>query len=306
MQPTVYVDILFLTNFLTDFFLLYMTKTLGKNNSPTWRLVCGACVGSVYSVLMFFPDLSFFYSKIAKIIVSIAIVYISFSIKSKREFISLFVMFFLSGFALAGITFALFYYTDAASRIGAVMSNGIIYVNINPLYLISGALVCYAVLFVGEKIYIKRADIHINIHIIKVSYKEKTVCIKALLDTANAISDPITNTPVIVCQIKALKPLFKNENYYDTLLQACKNDSDKLKMELVCDTPFRLVLYRAFGSSGDVMLAFSPTLLEIDNITYKEGVLIGICSDDLSRYSNYDALLHPRIMAKLNNFVEVI
>ncbi len=306
MQPTVYVDILFLTNFLTDFFLLHITKVVSKNNSPIWRAVCGASVGSVYSVLMFFPNLSFFYSKIAKIIVSVAIVFISFSVKSAREFASLFTMFFLSSFALAGITFALFYFTDAASRIGAVMSNGIVYVNINPMYLILGASVCYIVLLTGEKIFIKRADIHTNIHTIKVSYKDKTVCIKALLDTANAVYDPVTNTPVIICQIKPLKMLFKDENYYDKLCEACKNNSDKLKVELVCDTPFRLVIYRAFGSSGDVMLAFSPTLLEIDDITYKDGVLIGICGKNLSQYSNYDALLHPRIMSRLKNFVEVI
>ena len=299
MKPTVYVDILFLTNFLTDFFLLYMTKSVSKNVSPVWRLMCGAFAGSIYAVLMFYPDLSFIYSGVFKLVASAVIVLIAFPVNSVKNFLDLSSLFYLSSFALSGITFVLFYFTDVGSAIGAAMSNGIFYVNINPLYLILSAALCYIIMFVFERVYTKRLNINANMHNLEIFYKGKTIRVKALLDSANAMLDPVTNTPVIVCDINMLKPLFKDESYYERLCKLGENNADKLKIELVCDTPFRLVPYRGLGNVGDIMLAFSPAKLLIDEKVYTGSVLIGLCVQKLSEVNDYNALLHPRVMAML-------
>ncbi|MBE7027038.1 MAG: sigma-E processing peptidase SpoIIGA [Ruminococcaceae bacterium] len=299
MKPTVYVDILFLTNFLTNFFLLYMTKSVSKNASPIWRLICGACAGSVYAVLMFYPDLSFIYSGIFKLGISAVIVLISFGFNSVKSLFSLCSLFYLSSFALSGITFALFYFTDVGFLIGAAMSNGVFYVNISPLYLVLSAALCYIVMFVFERVYTNRINTNANMHNLEIFYKGKSIRVKALLDSANAMLDPVTNTPVIVCDINVLKPFFKDESYYERLCVLAQNNSDKLKIELVCDTPFRLVPYRGLGNVSDIMLAFSPTKLLIDEKVYTGSVLIGLCAQKLSGADAYNALLHPRVMATL-------
>lgn len=299
MKPIVYVDILFLTNFLTDFFLLYMTKSVSKNASPIWRLICGASLGSIYAVLMFYPNLSFIYSGIFKLIISAVIMLVTFRVNSMGKFFSLFALFYLSSFALSGITFVLFYFTDIGAAIGVAMSNGIFYINISPLYLILSAVLCYMVMFISERMYTRRLNVNTNIHNLEIFYKGKAIQVKALLDSANAMLDPVTNTPVIVCDINMLKPLFKDESYYEKLSELGENNSDKLKIELVCDTPFRLVPYRGLGNIGDIMLAFSPTKLLVDEKVYMGSVFIGLCAQKLSHADIYDALLHPRVMAKL-------
>ncbi len=299
MKPTVYIDVLFLTNYMADFFLLYMTKAICKSKAYLWRLMCGACIGSIYAVLMFFPYLSFLYSIIAKLIISALIVFISFRIKNFREFLSIYSVFYLSGFILAGISFALFFCTDFGERVGVAMSNGIFYININFYFLALGAIICYACLFLFEKIYVKRLNAQANMHKVRIFYKQKTACVRALLDTANAVSDPITNMPVIVCTMSAVKPLFKEESFYKKLCEIEKTHSDRLKVELVCDTPFRLVPYRALGNAGDVMLGFVPTKLEIDEKVYDGEAIVAISTTPISQSSNYDALLHPRIAVKI-------
>lgn len=299
MRPTVYIDTLFLTNFITDLFLLCMTKKLCKVSSPIWRLICGACAGSIYAVFMFYPNISFVYSGAFRIIVSAVIVIISFKIKSGRGFLSLFSMFYLSSAALAGVTFAVFFCTDFGSKTGAAVSNGIFYIGINPLYLALGAAICYMALFAGEKIYTKRIEQHANMHTLSVTYGGKNVRIKGLIDTANAVSDPVTNTPVIICTTASVKTLFKGESFYGRLCETELTDSDKLKVELVCDTPFRLVPYHALNSHADVMLAFGPDALEIDGKKYEQNALVGLCRNALSQSAYYDALIHPRIMASL-------
>ena len=299
MKPTVYLDILFLTNFITDFFLLCLTKKICKNKARTWRLLIGAAVGSLYSVFMFFPNISLLYSAVCKLLASGAIVLIAFRVRRMREFFSLLGMFYLSSFALAGTAVALFYFTSLGPKVGAAVSNGVFYIGVNPLILLSAAALCYAFLHVAERLYTKRLAHGANMHRLTVAYGTKSVQMHALLDTANSVSDPVTNLLVIVCTIEAVKPLFQDEDFYTRLCDVEKTDSDKIKVELVCDTPFRLVPYRALGTCGDVMLAFLPSRLDVDGRPYERGALIGLCAKPLSQSPRYDALIHPRVMVNL-------
>lgn len=299
MKPTVYLDVLFLTNFITDFFLLCLTKRVCKNVSNGWRIALGAAVGSLYSVCMFFPNISLLYSAVCKLLASAAIVWISFRIKSVREFLSLFTVFFLASFALAGAAFGLFYCTSLGPKVGAAVSNGVFYLGVNPLYLLAAAVLCYGFIHFGERIYTKKLAHCANMHRLTVCYGDKSVQMHALLDTANSVSDPVTNTPVIVCTIDALKPLFRGQDFYARLCDVEKTDSDKIKVELVCDTPFRLVPFRALGTGADVMLAFSPQSICVDGKPYERSALIGLCAKQLSQSPRYDALIHPRVMVNL-------
>lgn len=299
MGPTVYLDVLFFTNFITDFFLLVLTRRICKNKARVWRLLLGAVTGSVYSVFMFFPNISLLYSALCKLVVSAAIVLLSFRVRSIRDFVSLLVIFYLSSFALAGAAFGLFYFTSLGPKVGAAVSNGVFYVGVSPLVVLTAAALCYGVLHFAERLYTKRLAHCANMHKLRVSYGAKSVQMYALLDTANSMSDPVTNMPVIVCTIDAVKPLFQDKDFYARLCDVEKTDSDKIKVELVCDTPFRLVPFRALGTNGDVMLAFSPEGIEVDGRPYQRGALIGLCAKPLSQSPRYDALIHPRVMVNL-------
>ncbi len=306
VAPVVYVDVLFVTNFICDLFLLYMTRTVYKNKSPAWRMLCGAALGSVYAVAIFFPDLTFMASAFIKLFASAVIVVVSFKIHTLREFMMLLLLFYLSGFVLAGISFALFFLTGFGSRVGAAMSNGVFYINVNPLYVMCGAAICYATMFVGEKLYVKRLLRHANMHKITIAYRQRSVSVPALLDTANYACDPVTNMAVIVCDMKAALPLFEGESFYKKLCQAESVMTEVLALELVCDTPFRLVPYKPLGTDVGFMIAFEPHRLEIDGRECICSVLVGLCAKAVMDSADYGALLHPRIMDRLGEESEVV
>lgn len=303
LEAVVYVDVLFMTNLICDFFLLYLTRAVYKSRSPAWRLVLGAVIGSAYAVAMFFSSLSLLAGALVRLAASCVIVAASFRIRTLRDFLSLLCLFYLSGFVLAGISFALLFCTDLGAKTGAAMSNGVFYVNINPLLVPLGAALCMAVLFCGEKIYMKRLLRRTNMHRIKIIYRQKSISVYALLDTANYATDPITNTPVVVCDAKTVFPLFEGEGFYDDLCGAgCGIDA----LGLICDTPFRFVPYKPLGACEAVMLAFKPDALEIDGTECECEALVGLCEGAVCKNADYGALLHPRIMQRMSEESEAV
>ena len=59
-MQTVYVDILIITNFLIDYFILLLSNKLSGANKKRWRIILGAFVASSSSLLIFAPELSLF------------------------------------------------------------------------------------------------------------------------------------------------------------------------------------------------------------------------------------------------------
>ena len=305
-MPVVYVDVLFLTDFVCDFFLLYITGRIYKNKSPLWRICLGALVGGVYSVAVFFPNMNFFVSAVCKLMISLLIIFISFKIHSIRDFFALFMLFYLSGFVLGGISFALFFLTDFGAEMGAAMSNGVIYININPMYIFVGALMCYTVLLFSEKFYVTRLLKHSLKHTLDIYYKGRKINVNAIFDSGNFATDPVTNTAVIVCETGAALPLFEGESFCENLLKIKNGECDKNMIELVCDTPMRIVPYRSAGAEASVMPAFFPDKIAVDGKECTCSVLVGLCGKISDGQDGIKALLHPRIINRMKAEREVV
>ena len=84
---TIYVDVLFVLNFFITYLLLLLTKSLVKFTSKAGRLLFGALIGGVYSLVILAPNLNFFASLIGKLLVSMLIVAASFNIKRLTVFL---------------------------------------------------------------------------------------------------------------------------------------------------------------------------------------------------------------------------
>ena len=56
MKPVVYVDVLFLVNFLVNFSLLYLTGKILRLKIKYLRVFGAAGAGALYAVLMFLPE----------------------------------------------------------------------------------------------------------------------------------------------------------------------------------------------------------------------------------------------------------
>ncbi|MDE5964402.1 MAG: sigma-E processing peptidase SpoIIGA, partial [Eubacterium sp.] len=137
---TIYVDVLFVLNFFITYLLLLLTKSLIKFTSKTGRLLIGALIGGVYSLVILLPDLNFFVSLFGKLLVSLLIVASSFDIKRLTVFFKTLACFYFSNMLFLGIILALWLWIKPK---GIVVNNGIPYFSIPAGILLMLALAAY-------------------------------------------------------------------------------------------------------------------------------------------------------------------
>ena len=120
----VYLDVIFLINFLYDFLILSSVSVLLKKHARISRIVFGCIVGSVALITLFYP-LSNFLLLLFKVVLSVIIVFVTFG--TKRFFETLF-YFYIITIVIGG---------------SQVMISGSYYdVNIISLGFISPVIVC--------------------------------------------------------------------------------------------------------------------------------------------------------------------
>ena len=299
MRPIVYIDVLFLTNFLINLVLLYVTGKLASIKISGLRVFISSVLGALYSVFMFFPNLSIFYTGFAKFLSALAIVAVAYNIKGIRLYLKTLGLFYVVTLCFGGGVFALFYFTGIGSMLGAVVRNGIIYFNLPwQLLFISIALSYIIISGVWKAVLgrVTKSSCYINLII---SYYNKQTSVRALLDTGNSLHDPISNFPVIVTEYDCLKNILP-ENF----LKAVKSDTLNFEnISCISDTvllnKLRIIPFSSLGKENGMLIGFRPDSVVADiNETNRtiENVIIGICSVRLSKDGSFHALINPEII----------
>ena len=68
MKPVIYIDTLFLINFIFNMLIFYMSAYILRKEIKALRIFLVSALASLYGVLMFFPDFSIFYTGVSKIL----------------------------------------------------------------------------------------------------------------------------------------------------------------------------------------------------------------------------------------------
>lgn len=295
---TVYADILFLINFAINFPVLYMTGKTARLHPPLWRLTVGALLGAVYAVLMFFPRLSFGYSAVAKILFSLLTVAVTFNIRGVRLYIKTVGFFYLVTFCLGGSVMALFYFTGAGIRLGAVVKNGVLYMNLPWKTLLLSVGISYCILAVGWRFLQNRLSRENMIRKVGIFWDGREVWLDALLDTGNALCEPFSGAPVIIAEYQRLLPVLPPE-----LLAAFSEG--ELKVEKITDETIRgrirIIPFSSLGKEHGMLIGFRPDgalLLENEQMKDTGDVIVGIYTKQLAGDRRYEALLPPQIVAR--------
>lgn len=302
MKPVVYVDVLFFINLFINYILLWTTSKISKNHTSIIRLLIGAAVGAIYSVVIFFPALRIYYTMIAKILFSMALIAITFNIAKVREFLKTLGVFYIVSFTFGGAALGLFYFTNIGAFVGAVFSNGIIYFNLPWKILVASSTIAYIIIRVTSRVInkaVNRENMYTSISIV---FDQKTISINALIDTGNALYDPVSDSPVIVVEFQAIKDLLPEE--VKNIFVECSENDLSLISKVMCDSVwakrFRLIPFTSLGKENGMLIGFKPDLVEVIEETQKrdlKDIVIGIYNKRLSKDEKYKALLHPEVLA---------
>lgn len=280
MRPTIYLDMLFLINFIINVILLKITSVFLKKTISTVKISASSAVGALYAVCMFFPKIHFLYIFPCKFAVSVLMMLIAIPEKRKITMIRNIVIFYLVSFMFAGVMLSLIFFTDFAKNTSPTVNNGIFYFNISTKILIISAVISYAIISIASFV-VKRNRL-LGIKKMKIYLGEKCCEISALSDTGNLLSDPISNIPVIIAEKNELKSLFPNGI----------PDIDYTG----CNIKMRVIPYLSVGNENGVMAGFIPDEITVGGEKTKKAI-IGMCDTALSKHGEYCALFNPEIIA---------
>ncbi|MCG5103570.1 sigma-E processing peptidase SpoIIGA [Oceanobacillus alkalisoli] len=296
----IYLDAVWLLNFLLDYMLLLLTDKLAKLHTSRYRLAFGALVASLIVPLsIYYPD-SFFTSVIGKVIFSIFIMTSSFGYKTIYRLVKLLTLFYMMSFAIGGGLIALHFLIHQPIT---VSGNGFITYNrgfgdpLSWLFIV----VCFPLVWIFTK---QRMDKHVQEKIrydatIPVTLKMNGVShsTKSFIDSGNQLVDPFTKKPVIICDETFLAHWFDKEDWGKLKIAHEALDMDKIPDEWV--DRLRIIPYQGVEGGNGFLFTIIPDEITIyydKKEIYATNFLVGIQFGNLTGDGSYHCLLQPELI----------
>ena len=293
-METVYVDILILTNFIVDYFLLLLTAFLLKPQIKRWRMLLSVALASLSSLLIFAPELPFFAEISVQLLISLLVVFVAFGFKSFARYIKAVLIFYASNVILAGGALALW---ALFAPNGLVVRNGAVFYNISPITLILTTAAVYILSLVISKIIAARRGSGGEYSII-LKLEGRQVELVGMMDSGNRLHDSLSGNPVIVCNYDkisqlltpSMKKIFQKENFelgfYEDIITSGISER------------FRVIPFSSLGDDG-IMAA-----IQIDGAVLKsagqeieiENLIMAVTHKKIAG-GEFDVLLNPELVA---------
>lgn len=261
---SVYIDLVFILNFLIDFILLVSVNYILRRNVKWFKLVIGALLGSITMVIMFIP-INNVLLILFKFLISFIMIVISFGYKDmKYTFKNLLYFYLVSMLLGGGIEF---------------LRNQFRYSNNGLVFIDNGLGISYVIIFIiGLFLFYKYMKC---IKDLKTNYSSYYKCkiyfdnnnyvlLNGFLDTGNKLQDPYSNKSIVLV--------------------------DKSK---VIDLNVRSPVYVPYNSLNNhgLLTCYKGFKLEIDGLVCDK-FLIGV-SDERFYMDGIDCILSSTIMEGL-------
>ena len=262
-----YLDLIFILNFLFDFLLLLIVGIVLRRNTSLKRLLLGASIGGL-SIFILFLDITSFQLFIFKILISIFMIIIAFSFRDiKYTLRNLFYLYTIS-LLLGGFL----YYLNIEF---SYKQDGLIFyhhgLGINWFFLI---ILSPIILYIYIKQAINLRNNYSNYYLIDIYFKDGTKKkVTAFLDTGNQLVDPYKKRPIILINKKEVADLYK--------------DKDIL-----------LVPYESLNNQG-LLKCIVPEKIYIVGVGMRNNVLIGIAENKI-KMDGIDCILHHKLLEGKN------
>lgn len=272
----VYAESLFLLNFIVDYFILVCSGKVSGAVLRRGRIALAAALGGVYSVLVLLPGAAWLSSPLMKLVSGLLMALAAFG--GETRFLRSFVVFLAVSAAFGGAVWA-------ASMLTHSGVSGRIYVPVSLRVLIISFAVCWAAVSVVFRRAGKKAEREIAA--LTLTFRGRTVSLRALRDTGNALYDPISGRAVAVCDRESLSPLLSG---VDIDLTDPASALEKLSALPGLAGRLTLVPYRAVGTKSGLLLALRPESAEFAGA--RVDILAALSPSPLSAEGEYQAVIY--------------
>jgi len=289
----VYVDILIMTNFIVDYFLLMLAGFLSSFSIKRWRLFLAAFLASLTSLVIFIPEQNAIVEFLLKLIFSLLIVLVAFGFKNIKRYIKAVVIFFAANVIFAGgalLIWSLF------TPKGLIVRNGAVFYNISPITLLVSITIVYILSLIISKM-ISRRKASGGEYSVILEFEGKRVGVQGIVDSGNMLRDTLSGSPVIVCDIEKVRPILNDE--LERIL--CRQNFESGFYADIINSPyknrFRVIPFESLSGSG-VMAALVLDKAEITVGNKKseiKGVIMAVTDRKIAG-GEFDVLLNPELI----------
>lgn len=314
MYLEIYVDVIFIINFIMDILLLWIVRKILKYKNSIFRLLSGAAIGAlgacILAVLQGLNGLIQFLA--AYVVICFAMIIVSFQFRNLAATLKAVAILYITTFFLGGVLNSLYYHSMLGYYFTELI-HGRLFQNQNMAYFVLAVLVGT----LAVKIFIltlkNLRSKELQTYETELTYGDKSVRIIGLLDTGNDLHDPIYGKPVIIAELAALEPLLtvhqKNrlQILSDTLdggrtfLNDRENSLQNSSLQEQEEEFFNIMMipYHSIGKKNGMLPAIVMNRVVIfngDEKIYSEKVYTAINKEKLSKRREYQVILHRGIM----------
>ena len=280
----VYLDSLFLLNFILDYLLLLVTARVADGPFSRLRLALGALVGGGYAAACFLPGLAFLALPPVKLCAALVMVLAAFG--GQEHLLRMLLLFLALSCALGGGVLAV----SLLGGTGLSLENGIPATGMDLKVLLLAAAGCYLLLTVAARRMGRHTRSGGELVPVTLELGERRVELTALLDTGNTLTDPAGNQPVVVAEAAAIRPLLPPEVILTSPDLRDPVEGLERLSGLWEPSRFRLLPYRAVGVSCGMLLALRVDRAVIDGHE-RRLVLVALSPGPVSDGGGYRALV---------------
>lgn len=278
----IYLDIMFVENFLINLILLISVNIIRKEKTKMIRIINSSGIGAIASIYFIVVSIEENIGIVIKIVLSVVMVLVGYNTKKFKEFKQKIFDFYLVSFLFAGIAY---FWIESGNE---KQTNFIQMVVVTSL---SGLIILTKVF----KIRKSKIDKKKIMYQIKMDYKGSKIQTTAILDTGNLLKEPISQKPVIVCEVDVFRGVLE-----DILLDNLDNVmGGELNYELEKAVAkhqdrIKLIPYSSLGKSQGLLLGVSLDKVCVnikDKKIENDMVVAGLYKGQYEKEGKYHALM---------------
>ena len=265
----IYIDSLFFLSLFTDYLLCLITGRFCGLYLKRLRYLVAALFGAVYSVCVFLPGLSFLALPVMELVCAGIMGLIAFG--GEERLLRCVAVFLALSATFGGVIWALTLHAGNAPGLDIRL-------------LFASFALCYAVLAFISRTKLKKAGREMAQ--VELKLNERTAIFRALVDTGNCLTDPVSGAAVMIVSPRALQSLFPGhrevleiKNAVELVEQSAKSQGFPVKL--------RLLPYANIGGEG-LLPVFRPDEVRI-NGRPRQGLIAGISA--AASADGFDAII---------------
>jgi len=294
-----YIDLIWLLNFLFDSFLLYATGFLLKRELVRKRIVLAGFVGSLAIFSPFLPW-HVFASPPMKILLSFTMVLLAFGYRKLSYFLTNVGFFYLTAFVSGGALLAVHYLLRFDYRLD------------EPLFLANvrggGDPVSWLYVLIGFPLVLRfsRSSIR-RFEAMTINYRQLvpvtvelgpvSLALTGLIDSGNQLYEPITKRPVMIISLEKCKSAIPGP-----LLSVLADPDGFFRGETALPEEWleriAIIPYRVVGQEERWLLGVKPDgiTLILDGKSFQTAnAIAAFVPQNLAKDGKFDCLVHPKM-----------